>query len=165
MRLTACPKPPFLRWGGPLTGHIIEASEHRPALGYLQCVHGAGGPTVGTEQQCQIVDPLGQRRVARAQPIGIGRGEDDRLSCLIDFGIAVPFSRSPMVVFEVIGQLKQRGVRAFMIAAERNRWTSLSPKGGLTLYLADEIVRRMADREERRRAQAQRNSVSFNQSE
>lgn len=86
-------------------------------------------------------------------------------SCLIDFGIAVPFSRSPMVVFEVIGQLKQRGVRAFMIAAERNRWTSLSPKRGLTLYLADEIVRRMADREERRRAQAQRNSVSFNQSE
>lgn len=52
-----------------------------------------------------------------------------------------------------------------MIAAERNRWTSLSPKRGLTLYLADEIVRCMADREEWRRAQAQRNSVSFNQSE
>ncbi len=70
-----------------------------------------------------------------------------------------------MVVFEVIGALKQRGVRAFMIAAERNRWTSLSSKRGLTLYLADEIVRGMADREEWCRAQAQRNSVSFNQSE
>lgn len=70
-----------------------------------------------------------------------------------------------MVVFEVIGQLWQLFVRAFMIAAERNRWTSLSPKRGLTLYLADEIVRSMADREEKRRAQAQRNSVSFSQSE
>ena len=70
-----------------------------------------------------------------------------------------------MVVFEVIGQLMQHFVRAFMIAAERNRWTSLSPKRGLTLYKADEIVRGMADREERRRVQAQRNSVSFNQSE
>ena len=70
-----------------------------------------------------------------------------------------------MVVFEVIGQLRPLFVRAFMIAAERNRWTSLSPKRGLTLYKADEIVRGMADREERRRVQAQRNSVSFNQSE
>lgn len=70
-----------------------------------------------------------------------------------------------MVVFEVIRQLKQRSVRAFMIAAERNRWTSLSPKRGLTLYKADEIVRGMADRKERRRVQAQRNSVSFSQSE
>ena len=52
-----------------------------------------------------------------------------------------------------------------MIAAERNRWTSLSPKRGLTLYISDEIVLGMADREERRRAQAQRNSVSFSQSE
>ena len=52
-----------------------------------------------------------------------------------------------------------------MIAAERNRWTSLSPKRGLTLYLADEIVRGMADRDEERRDQTQRNSVSFSQSE
>ena len=35
-----------------------------------------------------------------------------------------------MVVFEVIGQLKQHFVRAFMIAAERNKWMSLSPKRG-----------------------------------
>jgi hypothetical protein len=70
-----------------------------------------------------------------------------------------------MVVFEVIGLLQQLLVRAFMIAAERNRWTSLSPKRGLTLYLADEIVLGMADREEKRGAQAQRNSVSFSQSE
>lgn len=70
-----------------------------------------------------------------------------------------------MVVFEVIGQLKQRGVRAFMIAAERNGWTSLCPKRGLTLYFSDEIVRGMADREEKRRVQAQRNSVSLSQSE
>ncbi len=28
-------------------------------------------------------------------------------SCLIDFGIGLPFSRSPMVVFEVTGQLRQ----------------------------------------------------------
>lgn len=69
-----------------------------------------------------------------------------------------------MVVFEVIGRLRQLFVRAFMIAAERNRWTSLSSKRGLTLYLADEIVRGMADRDEGRRDQAQRNSVSFNQS-
>jgi hypothetical protein len=55
-----------------------------------------------------------------------------------------------MVVFEVIGQLWQLFVRAFMIAAERNRWTSLSPKRGLTLYKADEIVRGMADRDEDR---------------
>lgn len=52
-----------------------------------------------------------------------------------------------------------------MIAAERNRWTSLSPKRGLNLYKADEIVRGMAERDEGRRDQAQRNSVSFNQSE
>lgn len=52
-----------------------------------------------------------------------------------------------------------------MIAAERNWWTSLSPKRGLTLYKADEIVRGMAERDEGRRDQAQRNSVSFNQSE
>lgn len=51
-----------------------------------------------------------------------------------------------MVVFEVIGPLWQRLVRAFMIAAERNRWTSLSPKRGLTLYIPDEIVLGMADR-------------------
>ena len=70
-----------------------------------------------------------------------------------------------MVVFEVIGQLRQLFVRAFMIAAERNRWTSLSPKRGLTLYKADEIVRGMAERDEGRRDQTQRNSVSFNQSE
>lgn len=70
-----------------------------------------------------------------------------------------------MVVFEVIGRLRQRFVRAFMIAAERNRWTSLSPKRGLTLYKADEIVLSMAEREEKRWPQAQRNSVSFNQSE
>lgn len=70
-----------------------------------------------------------------------------------------------MVVFEVIGQLRQLFVRAFMIAAERNWWTSLGPKRGLTLYFSDEIVLGMADREERRRAQAQRNSVSFSQSE
>ena len=38
-----------------------------------------------------------------------------------------------------------------MIAAERNRWTSLSPKRGLTLYKTDEIVRGMADRDEERR--------------
>jgi hypothetical protein len=56
-----------------------------------------------------------------------------------------------MVVFEVIGRLRQRFVRAFMIAAERNRWTSLSPKRGLTLYKADEIVRGMAEQEEKRR--------------
>ncbi len=56
-----------------------------------------------------------------------------------------------MVVFEVIGQLWQLHVRAFMIAAERNRWTSLSPKRGLTLYKADEIVRGMAERDEERR--------------
>ena len=85
--------------------------------------------------------------------------------CLIDSGIALPFSRSPKVVFEVTGQLKQHFVRAFMIAAERNRWTSLCPKRGLTLYLPDEIALGMADREEKRWAQAQRNSVSFNQSE
>lgn len=70
-----------------------------------------------------------------------------------------------MVVFEVIGQLWLLFVRAFMIAAERNRWTSLSPKRGLTLYISDEIVLGMTDREEKRRAQAQRNSVSFSQSE
>jgi hypothetical protein len=70
-----------------------------------------------------------------------------------------------MVVFEVIGQQWLLFVRAFMIAAERNRWTSLSPKRGLTLYISDEIVLGMADREEKRRAQAQRNSVSFSQSE
>ena len=70
-----------------------------------------------------------------------------------------------MVVFEVIGQLRQLFVRAFMIAAERNRWTSLCPKRGLTPYFPDEIVLGMADREEKRRAQAQRNSVSFSQSE
>ena len=52
-----------------------------------------------------------------------------------------------------------------MIAAERNRWTSLSPKRGLTLYFSDEIVLGMAKRDEERRAQAQRNSVSFSQSE
>ena len=52
-----------------------------------------------------------------------------------------------------------------MIAAEPNRLTSLSPKRGLTLYFADEIVPSMADWEEKRRAQAQRNSVSFSQSE
>jgi hypothetical protein len=57
-----------------------------------------------------------------------------------------------MVVFEVIGLLWLLFVRAFMIAAERNRWTSLSPKRGLTLYISDEIVRGMADREEKRRA-------------
>lgn len=70
-----------------------------------------------------------------------------------------------MVVFEVIGQLWQLMVRAFMIAAERIRRTSLCPKRGLTLYFSDEIVLGMADRKERRRAQAQRNSVSFSQSE
>ena len=56
-------------------------------------------------------------------------------------------------------------VRAFMIAAERNRWTSLCPKRGLTLYKTDEIVRGMAKRDEERGDQAQRNSVSFSQSE
>ncbi|AOF98808.1 hypothetical protein BSY18_4083 (plasmid) [Blastomonas sp. RAC04] len=56
-----------------------------------------------------------------------------------------------MVVFEVIGRLMQRFVRAFMIAAERNRWTSLSPKRGLTLYKPDEIVLGMAEQEEKRR--------------
>ena len=56
-----------------------------------------------------------------------------------------------MVVFEVIGQLWQLFVRAFMIAAERNRWTSLSPKRGLTLYFSDEIVLGMAERDEERR--------------
>lgn len=55
-----------------------------------------------------------------------------------------------MVVFEVIGQLWQFFVRAFMIAAERNRWTSLSPKRGLSLYTSDEIVLGMADRERQR---------------
>jgi hypothetical protein len=88
-----------------------------------------------------------------------------QVSCLIDSCIALLFSRSPLVVFEVIGQLWQLFVRAFMIAAERNRWTSLSPKRGLTLYKPDEIVRGMADRDEERRDQAQRNSVSFSQSE
>lgn len=53
-----------------------------------------------------------------------------------------------MVVFEVIGQLRQPFVRAFMIAAERMRWTSLSPKRGLIPYLADEIVLGMAERDE-----------------
>jgi three-Cys-motif partner protein len=38
---------------------------------------------------------------------------------LIDFCTACPFSRSPMVVFEVIGRLRQPFVRAFIIAAER----------------------------------------------
>lgn len=38
-----------------------------------------------------------------------------------------------------------------MIAAERKRWTSLSPKRGLTLYKPDEIVRGMADRDDERR--------------
>ena len=55
-----------------------------------------------------------------------------------------------MVVFEVIGQLWQLFVRAFMIAAERNRWTSLGPKRGLTLYSSDEIVLGMAKRDEER---------------
>lgn len=55
-----------------------------------------------------------------------------------------------MVVFEVIGQLWQLYVRAFMIAAERNRWASLSPKRGLILYFSDEIVLGMAKREEER---------------
>ena len=53
-----------------------------------------------------------------------------------------------MVVFEVIGRLSQPFVRAFMIAAERNRWTSLSPKRGVTLYKPDEIVLGMAERYE-----------------
>lgn len=53
-----------------------------------------------------------------------------------------------MVVLEVIGQLRQLFVRAFMIAAERNRWTSLCPKRGLTPYFPDEIVLGMANREE-----------------
>lgn len=95
-------------------------------------------------------------------------GREWQQSCLIDSCMSLPFfpfSRSPMVVFEVIGQLRQLFVRAFMIAAERNWWTSLGPKRGLTLYFSDEIVLGMADREERRRAQAQRNSVSFSQSE
>ena len=70
-----------------------------------------------------------------------------------------------MVVSEVIGQLWQLFVRAFMIAAERNRWTSLSPKRGLSLYFSDEIVLGMADRERQRWAYTQRNSVSFSQSE
>jgi len=91
-------------------------------------------------------------------------GRRGQLSCLIDFGIFLPSSRSPMVVFGVIGQRKKHCVRAFMIADERSRWTSLSPIRGLTLYLADEIVRGMTDRNEGRRDQAQRNSVSFNQS-
>lgn len=69
--------------------------------------------------------------------------------CLIDSCIALPFSRSPMVVFEVIGRLRQPLVRAFMIAAERNRWTSLSPKRGVTLYKPDEIVLGMAKRDEK----------------
>jgi hypothetical protein len=56
-----------------------------------------------------------------------------------------------MVVFEVIGRLMQRFVRVFMIAAERNRWMSLSPKRGLTLYKPDEIVLGMAEQEEKRR--------------
>ncbi len=55
-----------------------------------------------------------------------------------------------MVVFEVIRRLRQLFVRAFMIAAERNRWTSLSPKLGLTLYFSDEIVLGMAERDEER---------------
>jgi hypothetical protein len=70
-----------------------------------------------------------------------------------------------MVVFEVIGQLCKRFVHAFMIAGERSGWTSLIPKRGLIPYFPDEIVRGMADREEDRRAQTQRNSVSFSQSE
>jgi hypothetical protein len=55
-----------------------------------------------------------------------------------------------MVVFEVIGLLWLLFVRAFMIAAERNRWTSLSPKRGVTLYKPDEIVLGMAKRDEER---------------
>jgi hypothetical protein len=74
-----------------------------------------------------------------------------QVCCLIDFCIALHFSRSPMVVFEVIGRLMQRFVRVFMIAAERNRWMSLSPKRGLTLYKPDEIVLGMAEQEEKRR--------------
>lgn len=70
-----------------------------------------------------------------------------------------------MVVFEVIGQLWQLQIRAFMIAAERNRWTSLSPKRGLIPYFSDEIVLGMAERDENAEDQAQRNSVSFSQSE
>lgn len=53
-----------------------------------------------------------------------------------------------MVVFEVIGRLQQPFVRAFMIAAERMRWTSLSPKRGLIPYIPDEIVLGMAERDE-----------------
>jgi hypothetical protein len=41
-----------------------------------------------------------------------------------------------------------------MIAAERKKWTSLSPKPGLTLSFTDEIVLGMAERDEERRAQA-----------
>ena len=48
-----------------------------------------------------------------------------QVSCLIDFCIALSFARSPMGVFEVIGQLYKRFVRAFMIAAER-RWVDVS---------------------------------------
>lgn len=45
--------------------------------------------------------------------------------CLIDFCIGLPFARSPMVVFEVIGQLGWRCIRAFMIATERE-WEDVS---------------------------------------
>jgi len=47
------------------------------------------------------------------------RAQERRFCCLIDSRIASPFSGSPMVVFEVIGRLRQPFVRAFMIAAER----------------------------------------------
>lgn len=53
-----------------------------------------------------------------------------------------------MVVFEVIGRLRQRLVRAFMIAAEWNRWTSMSPNRGLALYNEHEIVRVWLSRQE-----------------
>jgi hypothetical protein len=65
-----------------------------------------------------------QERPVSANPVVPSNVGDWPLCCLIDFGIALPFSRSPTVVFEVIGMLWQGFVRAFINAAERNRCTN-----------------------------------------
>jgi hypothetical protein len=45
-----------------------------------------------------------------------------------------------MVVFEVIGRVEWRCVRAFMIAAGEKGWASLGPTRGCGLYSPGEIA-------------------------
>lgn len=69
-----------------------------------------------------------------------------------------------MVVFQVVGQLHWRFNRAFMIAAEQNKVDVSEPQTRFELLLHGQD-RRVWLREEQRQPQAQRNSVSFGQSE